>query len=464
MLERLGERPVLGGAAAAAGLSVTVAAVTLPFGIWAHERSVDVGLSTQSIGGFLSDWGKGTAIGAVLAGLVGTFVLWLMRRFGSRWWIPGSAAVLAGAAILTWLAPVVIAPLFNKFDELPPGQARSDVLELAKKAGVDVGHVYEVDASKRTTAINAYVNGLGSSKQVVLYDTLIHDLNQGERRAVVAHELGHVHGNDIQRGLLFVAIVTPLSLVFISLMASGIARRRGAEPGTPAYLPALALAIVVTSFVIGIAGNQLSRSVESRADTFSLQLTNDPTGHDRAPAAARRPEPLRSRPAGDLQLPVRHPSVRGRPNRSRGRLGAGRPALKVTIVVVGKVKAPFAEADAHYRKMLQRHQPVDVIEVRDEVNIEGRIPTRAHVIALDRGGRALTSGAWASWLSERRIDAQDICFLIGGPEGLSARTMALVDERLSLGPQTMAHQLARVVLLEQLFRATKILAREPYHL
>ncbi len=277
-LDRLGERPVLGGAAAAAGLSIAVGVVTAPFGIWAHERSVDVGLSTQSIGGWLSDWGKGAAIGAILAGLVGTLALWLIRRFGSRWWIPGSVAVVIAATILTWLAPVVLAPLFNKFDELPPGQARSDVLELARKADVNVGHVYVVDASKRTTAINAYVNGIGSSKRVVLYDTLVHDLNRGERRAVVAHELGHVHGNDIPRGLLFVAVVTPLSLVFISLMAGGIARRRGAEPGTPAYLPAFALAIAATSFVIGIAGNQLSRSVEARADTFSLQLTNDPRG------------------------------------------------------------------------------------------------------------------------------------------------------------------------------------------
>ena len=138
--------------------------------------------------------------------------------------------------------------------------------------------------------------------------------------------------------------------------------------------------------------------------------------------------------------------------------------MKATVVVVGKVKAPFTEADAHYRKMLQRHQPLVVVEVRDEVNIEGRIPRRSHVIALDRGGQAMSSKAWASWLSERRIDAQDLCFLIGGPEGLSARTMALADERISLGPQTMAHQLARVVLLEQLFRATKILAGEPYHL
>jgi len=137
--------------------------------------------------------------------------------------------------------------------------------------------------------------------------------------------------------------------------------------------------------------------------------------------------------------------------------------LKVTVVAVGKVKAPFVDADAHYRELLQRHQPVDVIEVRDEMNVEGRIPTRSHVIALDRGGRSLSSKDWASWLTERRIDARDLCFLIGGPEGLTARTLALADERLSFGPQTMAHQLARVVLLEQLFRATKILAGEKYH-
>ncbi|MFL5907194.1 MAG: 23S rRNA (pseudouridine(1915)-N(3))-methyltransferase RlmH [Solirubrobacterales bacterium] len=137
--------------------------------------------------------------------------------------------------------------------------------------------------------------------------------------------------------------------------------------------------------------------------------------------------------------------------------------MRVSVIAVGKVKAPFAEADAHYRKLLQRHQPVEVIEVRDEVNIEGRIPARAHVIALDRGGRSLESKGWASWLSERRIDAQDLCFLIGGREGLSSRTLALADERISLGPQTMAHQLARVVLLEQLFRSTKILVGEKYH-
>jgi 23S rRNA (pseudouridine1915-N3)-methyltransferase len=138
--------------------------------------------------------------------------------------------------------------------------------------------------------------------------------------------------------------------------------------------------------------------------------------------------------------------------------------VNTVVITVGKAKEPFAEADAHYRKLLQRHQPVEVIEVRDELNIEGRIPKRAHVVALDRGGRAMSSKAWAGWLSERRIDALDLVFLIGGPRGLPASALDLSDERISFGPQTMAHQLARVVLLEQLFRATKILAGEPYHL
>jgi 23S rRNA (pseudouridine1915-N3)-methyltransferase len=127
------------------------------------------------------------------------------------------------------------------------------------------------------------------------------------------------------------------------------------------------------------------------------------------------------------------------------------------------VKPPFAEADAHYRKLIARNQPIEVIEVRDEHNIPGRIPDRSHLIAMDRAGRALDSMAWSRWLSERRIDALDLCFLIGGPRGLPDELVRGADERLSLGPQTMAHQLARVSLLEQLFRAAKILAGEPYH-
>ena len=277
-LERLGERPVLGGAAAAAGLSVAVAIVTLPFSVAAHERSVDVGLSTQEIGDWAVDWLKSAGIGALLAGAVGTAALALIRRYGGRWWIPGSVAAVAAAAVFIWLAPVILEPVFNKFEKLPPGKARDDVLELGERAGIDIGEVYRVDASRRSTAINAYVNGLGPSKRVVLYDTLLNDLDRSERRSVIAHELGHVKGRDIQRGLLFLAIVAPLGLLAVSGIAGAIARRGGGEPGLPSFLPAFAIGIAVVSFVIGVAGNQLSRRVEARADTFALELTDDPQG------------------------------------------------------------------------------------------------------------------------------------------------------------------------------------------
>lgn len=137
--------------------------------------------------------------------------------------------------------------------------------------------------------------------------------------------------------------------------------------------------------------------------------------------------------------------------------------MKTTLLTVGRIREPFADADAHYRKMLGRYQPLEVIEARDDAELERKLPGRARLVALDRGGREMDSIAWSRWLEQRRLDARDVCFAIGGPRGLPAPVFGAAAERLSLGPQTMAHQLARVVLLEQLFRAAKILAGEPYH-
>ena len=111
--------------------------------------------------------------------------------------------------MIVYPSPVVIDPVFNKFDELPQGELRSEVLELAERAGVDVGEVYRVDASRRTTGANAYVAGLGHTKRVVLYDNLIEDFTPDEVRSVVAHELAHVKHDDVPRGLLWLALVAP---------------------------------------------------------------------------------------------------------------------------------------------------------------------------------------------------------------------------------------------------------------
>lgn len=133
--------------------------------------------------------------------------------------------------------------------------------------------------------------------------------------------------------------------------------------------------------------------------------------------------------------------------------------MRYTILAVGKVKAPFADDVAHFAKMLSGHARVDVIEVADEQRLERRVPERSHVVVLDERGTARDSVAFASWLEERRRAGRDVCFVVGGPFGVGIEG----DETLSLGPMTLPYQLARVVLLEQLFRAHKILAGEPYH-
>lgn len=137
--------------------------------------------------------------------------------------------------------------------------------------------------------------------------------------------------------------------------------------------------------------------------------------------------------------------------------------MRLTLLTVGKAKAPFAEADAHYRRLLTRNQPVAVVEARNAGDLVRRIPRNAHVAALDGAGEALDSLGWSRWLEARRLDARDVCLLLGGAQGLPAEAMAMARERISLGPITLPHQLARIVLLEQLFRAAKILAGEAYH-
>ena len=134
--------------------------------------------------------------------------------------------------------------------------------------------------------------------------------------------------------------------------------------------------------------------------------------------------------------------------------------MRYTVLAVGRVRPPFSDDVQHYERLLTRHTRLTLIEVREDEQVERRIPERTYVSLLDAGGTAYSSEALARWLEERRQAGRDVCFVIGGPFGT---TLSCSDHRLSLGPMTLPHQLARVILLEQLFRAHKILAGEPYH-
>ena len=133
--------------------------------------------------------------------------------------------------------------------------------------------------------------------------------------------------------------------------------------------------------------------------------------------------------------------------------------MRISVIAVGRVRPPYQDDVEHYRKMLTGHVKVDLVEVRDDSQVRRRIPDRSLVVLLATDGEALHSEGLSGWLEERRRDGRDVCFVIGGPKGLELEA----DMRLSLGPMTLPHQLARVVLLEQIFRAHKILAGEPYH-
>ena len=134
--------------------------------------------------------------------------------------------------------------------------------------------------------------------------------------------------------------------------------------------------------------------------------------------------------------------------------------MRYFVVAVGKARAPYLDDLQHYAKLLSRYARVDVIEVADEEALLRRIPERAYVCLLDSRGRSSTSEAFAGWLEERRQAGRDVCFVIGGAFGTELKR---ADHKLSFGPATLPHLLARVVLLEQLYRAHKILAGEPYH-
>jgi STE24 endopeptidase len=262
-------------AAARSGIvtSMALRTATLPLSVAARRRAVDVGLATDTWRSWAVDQGKATAIGGVIAGAGAATTVGLMRRAGDAWWLPAAGVVVAVAAGSLYVGPLVIDPLFNTFTVLPAGRARSDVLELAGRADLRVGEVFTVDASRRTTAANAYVTGLGATKRVVLYDTLLEHFSPDETRLVIAHELAHVRHRDVLRGLAFLAFVAPVGLLAAARLAERLAP--GADPGG-AVVPALALAASVVGLPVGVIGRRLSRRVEARADTFALEATGAP--------------------------------------------------------------------------------------------------------------------------------------------------------------------------------------------
>lgn len=259
------------GALEAVALTTTLSAASLPLSVIARRRAMRVGLDTQSWSGWASDLVKASAISGAISAGAGAVLARLTSRQPDRWWLPAATGSVLAGGLFGVLAPVVLDPLFNDFEPLPEGETRSDVLELAAAAGVRVGEVHVVDASRRTTGVNAYVNGLGPSKRVVLYDTLLDRYDRREVRVVVAHELSHVRHRDVLRALALMALIAPATAWATQELSQTLA-----PDGDRPDLPVLALAFVAVSLPVGLVAGRLSRAVERRADAESLELSGDP--------------------------------------------------------------------------------------------------------------------------------------------------------------------------------------------
>jgi len=264
----------------AAAVVLVAGAACLPLDVWRGLlRERRFGLSTQTLGGWLADRAKGEAVGLVLAAAAWVAAVGLARALPGWWPAPAAAGLALAVLVLTFVAPVVLEPLFNRFRPLDDEGLAATLRALAERAGVPVRDVLVADASRRTTRTNAYVSGLGPTRRVVVWDTLLASAPEPELALVVAHELGHRRERHVVKGTL-IGMAGAVVAVLVLWAALGTLR--------PRDFPLAALVFVG----LELAGMPLlawtSRRWERVADRFSLELTGDPDAFVRAHVEAAR--------------------------------------------------------------------------------------------------------------------------------------------------------------------------------
>jgi STE24 endopeptidase len=259
-----------GSAAAWAAIVVVIAdLVQLPLAFWRgliRERAW--GFSRQSTGSWLADHGKGLAVGVVLTAAAWTAAVGLARWFPG-WWPVAAGLVLAlGVLVAAFVAPVVLEPLFNRFGPLEDEELAAELRALGERAGVPVRDVLVADASRRTTKVNAYVSGLGGTRRVVLFDTLLAAAGAPEVKLIVAHELGHRRDRHVLKGTLLAMLGAVIAVLVVWAVL-------GTRVASPRELPQALLLLTVLELVGLAPAAALSRRWERQADRCSLELTGD---------------------------------------------------------------------------------------------------------------------------------------------------------------------------------------------
>lgn len=256
-------------------LTVIEEALRWPLGVWFETVLRDYGLSTQDWVSWTGDRLKRIGISTALLGGMILAVVALARRL-RRWWIPAAAGAFALTVAASFVYPVVFEPVFNDFRSMPDGPLRTSLLAMAERDGVPVEDVLVADASRRTTALNAYVSGFGATRRIVVYDNLL-KAPEPEVELVVAHELGHAKENDVLYGTLIGALGAAFGAILLYLVFGRVRRRAGvASIADWRAAGAIMGLMTLATFLSGPAQNLVSRQIEARADVHALDLTRDP--------------------------------------------------------------------------------------------------------------------------------------------------------------------------------------------
>jgi Zn-dependent protease with chaperone function len=280
--------------AATVTLTTLLRLAGLPFDIWSESVLRRYELSTQSWPSWFVDQLKSLGVTWVIYTIAMLLLYALIRRFPRHWWAGAAAGGFALVVLVSFIYPIAVEPVFNKFHSLPQGQLRGDLLAMARRDGVPVKDVLVADASRRTTSLNAYVSGFGSTRRIVLYDTLLRS-PRPQIESIVAHELGHAKRDDVLWGTLVGAlgVAGALCLLYLLMTSPRLLRRAGLDPGgepgagsgsggrggaaaDPRSIALLLALVTAGTQVAAPVQNLVSRRIEARADAHALNLTRDP--------------------------------------------------------------------------------------------------------------------------------------------------------------------------------------------
>ncbi len=261
-------------------LSLLTTALALPLQWMGHQISIDYGISTQSTASWIKDHVIDFWVNYIMMFLVVSVLLGLIHKFPKRWWLAGWALSVPFTIFLTFVQPVVIDPLYNDFSTLQNKELEEKILSLADQADIPANHVYEVNMSEKTNALNAYVTGIGLNSRIVLWNTTLQQLKDKEILFIMAHEMGHYVMKHIYWGVASYIVLTFVGMYLISRIINMCLRKWGdtlrlSRMACLSIIPLFFLISSVLSFAVSPLSNYVSRIEERAADQYALDMTKD---------------------------------------------------------------------------------------------------------------------------------------------------------------------------------------------